>query len=160
VVAGDIVGEGASEERAVLGETPNLAARLQALAEPGSVLVSASTRRLTGRLFSYADAGRQSVKGLAEPVQVWRVTGALDAESRFAATRSPEAIPLVGRDTELMLLVERWRRVTDAEGQVTLPLELRETGRLLLSVSGPNVNAVTRTIRVELTVRAGAPRRF
>jgi len=120
VVAGDIVGEGASEERAVLGNTPNLAARLQSLAEPGTVVISSSTLRLTGRLFTYEDAGRHELKGFSEPAQAWRVVCAVASESRFEATRTPEDTVLVGRETECLLLLDRWERAKDAEGQVVL----------------------------------------
>ena len=120
VVAGDIVGEGTSEERAVLGETPNLAARLQSLSEPGWVMISSSTRRLTGRLFTCEDAGRHQLKGLSKPVQAWRVVCEAPSESRFEATRSPEDTVLAGRETECLLLLDRWERAKDAEGQVVL----------------------------------------
>ena len=120
VVAGDIVGEGASEERAVLGPTPNLAARLQSIAAPGNVLIAANTRRLTGRLFSYEDAGRHALKGISGLVQVWRVVSETTSESRFAATRSAAMGPLVGRETELLLLYDRWQRAKESEGQVML----------------------------------------
>ena len=120
VVAGDIVGEGASEERAVLGNTPNLAARLQSLAEPGTVVISSSTLRLTGRLFTYEDAGRHELKGFSEPTQAWRVVCEVASESRFEATRTPEDTVLVGRETECLLLLDRWERAKDAEGQVVL----------------------------------------
>lgn len=115
VVAGDVVGEGASEERAVLGDTPNLAARLQSTASPGDILISDGTRRLTRGLFTYEDAGRHSLKGFARAVQAWRVLAEVSSESRFVATRRPEAAPIVGRDTELLLLVERWQRTRDFE---------------------------------------------
>jgi class 3 adenylate cyclase/tetratricopeptide (TPR) repeat protein len=120
VVAGDIIGEGASEERAVLGNTPNLAARLQSLAEPGTVVISSSTLRLTGKLFTYEDAGRHELKGFSEPAQAWRVVGEAASKSRFEATRSPEDTVLVGRETECLLLLDRWERAKDAEGQVVL----------------------------------------
>ena len=120
VVAGDIVGEGVSEERAVLGDTPNLAARLESLAEPGTVIISSGTRRLAGRLFTYEDAGRHQLKGFSNPTQAWRVLGEAASESRFEATRSPEDTVLVGRDTECLLLLDRWQRAKDAEGQVVL----------------------------------------
>jgi len=120
VVAGDIIGEGASEERAVLGDTPNLAARLQSLAAPGTVIISSHTRRLTGRLFTYADAGRHELKGFSEPAQAWRVVCEAASESRFEATRSPEDTVLVGREIECLLLLDRWERAKDAEGQVVL----------------------------------------
>ncbi|MGI9334430.1 MAG: adenylate/guanylate cyclase domain-containing protein [Gammaproteobacteria bacterium] len=120
VVVGDIVGEGASEERAVLGDTPNLAARLQALADPGSVLIAAGTRRLTLGLFSYANAGEHRLKGFSQPVEVWRVLSESATQSRFDATRASQATALVGRDSEVMLLLERWRSASDTEGQVVL----------------------------------------
>ena len=120
VVAGDILGEGASEERAVLGDTPNLAARLQSLAEPGTVIISSDTRRLAGRLFIYEDAGRHELKGFSESAQAWRAVCEAASESRFEATRSPEDTVLVGRETECLLLLDRWERTKDAEGQVVL----------------------------------------
>jgi class 3 adenylate cyclase len=89
VVVGDLIGTGAAQEQAVVGETPNLAARLQALAEPGTVVIAASTRLLTSGLFEYRDLGTVSAKGFGDPVQVWQVTGASAVESRFEALRSP-----------------------------------------------------------------------
>ncbi len=85
VVVGDLIGEGAAREQGVVGDTPNLAARLQALAEPQQVVISQSTRRLAGGLFEYRDLGRIALKGLDEPVQTWQVTGASPVESRFEA---------------------------------------------------------------------------
>jgi class 3 adenylate cyclase len=99
VVVGDMIGDGVSEERAVSGETPNLAARLQALAEANAVIISASTRRLLGRLFEYQDLGGHRLKGIAEPVQAWRVVGERKAASRFEAghAKSSLARPLGAR---------------------------------------------------------------
>ena len=88
VVVGDLIGDGAAQEQAVVGETPNLAARLQALAEPGAVVISSSTRRLTGGLFDYRDLGTVALKGFAETVPAWQVLGASAAESRFEALRA------------------------------------------------------------------------
>src|SRR5262249_35815914 len=85
VVVGDLIGEGAAQEQGVVGETPNVAARLQALAEPSQVVISQSTRRLTGGLFEYCDLGRVTLKGLADAVQAWRVTAASAVQSRFEA---------------------------------------------------------------------------
>jgi len=107
VVVGDLVGEGAAQEQAVVGETPNLAARLQAAAEPGQVVISDTTRRLVGGLFEYRDLGRLALKGLAEPVQAWRVTGAGAVQSRFEARHEHRLAPLVGREEELELLLRR-----------------------------------------------------
>ncbi len=120
VVVGDLIGEGASQEQAVVGETPNLAARLQALAEPGSVVVPASTRRLIGDLFRLRALGRHEVKGLAEPVEAWAVEGMSASEGRFDAVRSGRLTDFVGREHELGLLLERWNLAQDGEGQVVL----------------------------------------
>src|SRR5262249_19045266 len=87
VVVGDLLGEGAAQEQAVVGETPNLAARLQALAEPGAVVIASSTRQLTGGLFEYRDFGAVALKGFAEHLQAWQVLGASGTESRFEALR-------------------------------------------------------------------------
>jgi predicted ATPase/class 3 adenylate cyclase len=119
-VVGDLVGEGAAREEAVVGETPNLAARLQALAAPGSVVISQATRRLVGGLFELDDLGPQRLKGFAEPLAAWRVAGEGRAEGRFEARQTAGLTPLVGRDEELALLLRRWRRASDGEGQVVL----------------------------------------
>ena len=92
VVIGDLSHEGALREHAVVGDTPNLAARLQALAEPGTIVVAASTRRLLGDLFHLRDLGLHEVKGIAEPVAAWAVQGLSDTESRFEAVRAPNAV--------------------------------------------------------------------
>src|SRR6202008_1190851 len=88
VVVGDLIGSGEAQERGVVGETPNLAARLQALAEPGAVVIAASTRRLTGGLFEYRDLGTVALKGFAEGTPAWQVLGIGTAESRFEALRA------------------------------------------------------------------------
>ena len=120
VVVGDLVGEGAAQEEAVVGETPNLAARLQALAEPGSVVVGPTTRRLLGGLFDYADLGVHRLKGFAAPVRAWRVLGSGRAEGRFEARQAAGLTPLVGREHELGLLLDRWRQAAEGDGQVVL----------------------------------------
>ena len=120
VVVGDLVGEGAAQEQAVVGETPNLAARLQALAEPGSVVVGPTTRRLLGGLFDYADLGVHRLKGFAAPVRAWRVLGSGRAEGRFEARQAAGLTPLVGREHELGLLLDRWRQAAEGDGQVVL----------------------------------------
>jgi class 3 adenylate cyclase/tetratricopeptide (TPR) repeat protein len=119
VVVGDLLGEGAAQEQAVVGDTPNLAARLQALAEPGAVVISASTRRLTGGLFDYRDLGTVALKGFAENVQAWQVLGLGSAEGRFEALRTANT-PLVGRDEEIELLIRRWEQAKAGDGQVVL----------------------------------------
>ncbi len=119
VVVGDLLGQGASQEQAVVGETPNLAARLQAMADPGSVVIAPSTRRLTGGLFDYEDLGAIEIKGLAMPVAATRVLRESGAESRFEALRA-SGTPLVGRDEELALLQRRWQQAKSGEGGVVL----------------------------------------
>jgi hypothetical protein len=118
VVVGDLIGEGASQEQAVVGETPNLAARLQALAKPGAVVIAPSTRRLTGGLFEYEDLGE--VEGLGAPVMAARVVRGSAAESRFEALHGRELTPLVGRDEELALLQRRWQQAKAGEGRVVV----------------------------------------
>jgi predicted ATPase/class 3 adenylate cyclase len=120
VVVGDILGEGSAQEEAVTGEAPNLAARLQALASPGSVMVAEATRRLLGDLFELDALGLRSLRGFAIPMNVFRVSGEGRAESRFQALRSAGLTPLVGREGELALLLERWSRAKDGDGQVVL----------------------------------------
>jgi class 3 adenylate cyclase len=119
VVVGDLLGEGAAQEQAVVGETPNLAARLQALAEPGAVVISASTRQLTGGLFAYRNLGTVSLKGFGDSVPAWEVTGLGATESRFEALRATTT-PLVGRDEEIELLLRRWEQAKAGDGQVVL----------------------------------------
>jgi class 3 adenylate cyclase/predicted ATPase len=119
VVVGDLVGEGAAQEQAVVGETPNLAARLQALAEPGQVVIGAATRRLVGAGFDLVHLGPQALKGIADPIDAFTVLGERAVESRFEA-HSGELLPMVGRDQELALLLERWARAKAGEGQAVL----------------------------------------
>ena len=120
VVVGDLVGQGSAQEQAVVGDTPNLAARLQGIAEPGSVLVSASTRRLLGDRFRLRNLGRHAVKGLAEPVEVWAALGVSASESRFEAAHSVRLTKLVGREEETELLLKRWAMAKTVEGQIVL----------------------------------------
>ena len=119
VVVGDLLGQGAAQEQAVVGETPNLAARLQALAAPGTVVIGSSTQQLTGGLFDYEDLGAFEIKGLAAPVLATRVLRESEAESRFEALRATRT-PLVGRDEELALLQWRWQQAKAGEGCVVL----------------------------------------
>ena len=120
VVVGDLIGEGTSQERAVVGDTPNLAARLQGLAGPGTVVVAASTRRLLGDLFKLRDLGPHEVKGLADPVNAWTVEGLSAAESRFEAVRATRMTGFVGRKHEIGLLLDRKRLAWQGEGQIVL----------------------------------------
>ena len=120
VVVGDLIGEGASQESAVVGETPNLAARLQAEADPNTVLIAAMTKTLIGEAFDHEDLGWRNLRGINRPVQVWRVTGEQASTSRFEA-RSPDAFTAyVGREAELAMLEHRWMQAKDGEGQVVL----------------------------------------
>lgn len=120
VIVGELIGEGTSLEEAVIGETPNLAARLQALAQPGSVTVSPLTRKLVEGHFELEDQGEHTLKGFAEPVQVWSVTGSKVGVSRFAARTGQGLTPLVGRDRELDLFVDLWRQAAGSRGQMLL----------------------------------------
>jgi predicted ATPase/class 3 adenylate cyclase len=119
-VVGDLIGEGASQEQAVVGDTPNLAARLQTLAEPGTVVISASTRRLTGGHFEYRDLGAVALKGWAEPIVAWQVLRTSGVESRFEAQHDSKLTPLFGRDEEIDLLLRRWRFAAEGEGRVVV----------------------------------------
>jgi class 3 adenylate cyclase/predicted ATPase len=119
VVVGDLIGAGAAQERSVVGETPNLAARLQALARPGTLVVADSTRRQIGTLFEIEDLGLQPLAGFGEPQRAWRVVGESGVVSRFEALRSGTT-PLVGRDEELDLMLWRWQQAKLGEGRVVL----------------------------------------
>src|SRR5215467_9404280 len=120
VVVGDLSGEGALWEHAVVGDTPNLAARLQALAEPGTAVIAGSTRRLLGDLFHLRDLGQHEVKGIAAPVEAWAVEGVSASESRFEAVRAAGLTDLIGRENELDFLLERQRLAWRGEGQIVL----------------------------------------
>jgi class 3 adenylate cyclase len=121
VVVGDLIGSGAAQEEAVVGETPNLAARLQGLAAPDTVVIAADTRRLTGGLFEYRDLGAATLKGFADPVRAWQVVGPSAIESRFEALRAASSsMPLIGRDEELDLLMRRWQQAKEGDGRVVL----------------------------------------
>jgi class 3 adenylate cyclase/predicted ATPase len=120
VVVGDLIGEGSAQEQSVVGETPNLAARLQALAEPNAVVIAAGTRRLVGDLFDYHDLGAVEVRGIATPVAAWQVLRPSVVASRFEALRGSALTRLIGRDEEIDLLLRRWARAKAGEGQVVL----------------------------------------
>ena len=110
VVVGDLIGSGAAQEQAVVGETPNLAARLQVVAEPNTVVIAESTRRLLGNLFDLQDLGTQEVKGMGGPVKAWAVLRSASIESRFEALHASGLTELVGREEELELLLRRWSK--------------------------------------------------
>jgi class 3 adenylate cyclase/predicted ATPase len=120
VIVGDLTGSGEAQERGIVGETPNLAARLQAIAEPNTVVIAETTRRLLGNLFELKDLGARDLKGLAEPVRVWVALRASTVESRFEALHPSGLTAVVGREEETELLLRRWSRAKNGEGQVVL----------------------------------------
>lgn len=120
VVVGDLISGDASEEHATVGDTPNLAARLQSLAEPGVVVVASSTRRLLGDLFTFRNLGRREVKGIAEPIAVWAVEGTAASESRFEAVRAARSIGFVGRKEEIEFTLSRQQLAWQGQGQMVL----------------------------------------
>jgi hypothetical protein len=118
VVVGDLIGSGASQEQAIVGETPTLAARLQGVAEPSSVVIAESTRKLLGNLIELEDLGAQDLKGIAGPVRAWAALRQASVESRFEALHASGLTELVGREEELELLLRRWSKAKTGEGQV------------------------------------------
>jgi class 3 adenylate cyclase len=120
VVVGDLVGSGEAQERGIVGETPNLAARLQGIAQPNMVVIGESTRRLLGNLFELQDLGPRDLKGITGPVRAWAALRAGSAEGRFEALHASGVTALVGREEEAELLLRRWARAKSSEGQVVL----------------------------------------
>ena len=120
VVVGDLIGSGEAQERGIVGETPNLAARLQGIAEPNMVVIAEATRKLLGNLFKLEDLGAKDLKGIAGPVRAWAALRASSAEGRFEALHGSGLTELVGREEELELLLRRWSRAKTGEGQVVL----------------------------------------
>ncbi len=136
VVVGDLVGEGSSQEEAVVGETPNLAARLQGLAAPGQLVIAEATRRLLGVNFELEDLGRRQLKGIDEPTTAYAVVGVRTSASRFDSRTGAALSQLVGRDQELALLLERWTQAKGGEGQ----------GVLLVGEAGIGKSRITRAL--------------
>jgi class 3 adenylate cyclase/predicted ATPase len=120
VVVGDLIGSGEAQERGIVGETPNLAARLQGVAEPNSVVIAESTRKLLGNLFELQDLGAQDLKGIAGPMRAWAALRPASVEGRFEAFHASGLTELVGREEELDLLLRRWSKAKAGEGQVVL----------------------------------------
>ena len=120
VVVGDLAGSGAAQERGIVGETPNLAARLQGVAEPNMVVIAEGTRRLVGNLFDLRDLGAQELKGIPRPTRAWAVLRLGAVESRFEALHADGLTALVGRNEETGLLTRRWASARRGEGQVVL----------------------------------------
>ncbi len=120
VVVGETGAGDATVPKAAVGETPNLAARVHALAGPDQLVIAPTTHRLTGGAFDYDDLGEQTLKGVAAPVRLWKVLGESQAEGRFEARTVGGLTPLVGRESELVMLMERWEQAKEGEGQVVL----------------------------------------
>jgi class 3 adenylate cyclase len=120
VVVGDLIGSGEAQERGIVGETPNLAARLQGIAEPDTVVTAESTRKLLGNLFDFQDLGAQDLKGVEGRVRAWAALRPASVESRFEAMHTSGLIELVGREEELEILLRRWSKSKTGEGQVVL----------------------------------------
>ncbi|RAI03532.1 adenylate cyclase [Acuticoccus sediminis] len=120
VVVGDLIGEGAAQEETVFGETPNLAARLQEVAGPGGVVIADATRSLVGEMFRTRPCGPLFLKGFADPIAAHHVIGARDCETRFEVLHPGVPPPMVGRDQELALVMDRWKRARGGEGQAVL----------------------------------------
>jgi class 3 adenylate cyclase len=120
VVVGDLIGSGEAQERGIVGETPNLAARLQGLAQPNSVVVAESTRKLLGNLFELEDLGARDLKGITGPLRAWTALRPSAVASRFEALHASDLTELVGREEELELLVRRWTKAKAGEGQMVL----------------------------------------
>jgi class 3 adenylate cyclase/tetratricopeptide (TPR) repeat protein len=140
VVVGELIGSDSSQEQMVVGQTPNLAARLQSLAPPDGIIVAPRTHQLTAGLFDFADMGEHVVKGFEEPINVWRVDGESRAESRFDAHRGGRMTPIVGRQREMELLNDRWRATEKGEGQVVV----------ISGDPGVGKSRLTRALREEL----------
>jgi class 3 adenylate cyclase len=122
VVVGDLIGSGASQEQAIVGDTPNLAARLhlQGVAEPNSVVIAEGTRKLLGSLFDFEDLGQHELKGISGSIQAWAALRLASVEGRFEAMHASGLTELIGREEELDLLLRRWSKAKSGEGQVVL----------------------------------------
>jgi class 3 adenylate cyclase/predicted ATPase len=119
-LVGDMSDSAISEEHGILGDTPNLAARLQSLAQPGAVIISGRTKTIAGPQFEYLDLGKVEIKGLVKPVAAWQVAGKTAVSSRSHALQSSDLLPLTGRDEEMELLLRRWEQAKSGDGQVVL----------------------------------------
>ena len=120
VIVGDITGAGGAQQLGIIGETPNLAGRLQAVAEPDTVVIAEGTRNLLGNLFELEDLGTKDIKGIVAPVRAWTALRPSSAASRFEAMHTSDLTDLVGREEELELLLRRWSKAKSGEGQVVL----------------------------------------
>ena len=120
VVVGDLIGSGEAQERGIVGETPNLAARLQSIAEPDSVVIADGTRKLLGNLFEFQDLGANDLKGISGPTRAWSALRPSSVDSRFEALHASGLTALAGREEEFDLLLRRWAKMKSGEGQVVL----------------------------------------
>src|SRR5258705_3612992 len=120
VVGGELIGEGGAQERVAVGETLNLAARIQAVASPDWLVVAELTRRLAGAAFDYEDLGPHELKGIPDAARLWRVTGEIGTRGRFDSRTAKGLTPLVGRTEEIGLLRRLWDYAKEAEGQLVL----------------------------------------
>jgi class 3 adenylate cyclase/predicted ATPase len=120
VVVGELIGEGEARLRGLVGDTPNLAVRLQSIAEPDTIVVAEATRRLLGEAFELKPLGPQTFRGLAAPVPAWLLAAERENVSRFDASHPEGLTPFVGREEEIALLLDRWRHAADGEGQVAM----------------------------------------
>lgn len=145
VVVGEQAGIG-NESRLAIGSTPNLAARLQGIAENDQIIVASSTRRLVGKTFELADLGEYELRGIAEPVHAWRVLALSIVASRFEAATQGQVTPLVGREQELALLLDRWQQAREGKGQVVL----------LSGEAGIGKSRVSNALRVQLEAQGAA----
>jgi hypothetical protein len=136
VVVGDLIGSGASQEQAIVGETPNLAARLQGVAEPNSVVIAEGTRNLVGSLFELEHLGAQDLKGIAGRVRAWVALRPSSVESRFEALHAGGLTELVGREEELDLLLRRWSKAKTGEGQVVAATANEDVGGAYSAIRG------------------------
>ena len=157
VVVGDLIGSGASQEQAIVGETPNLAARLQGVAEPNSVVIAENTRKLLGNLFELEDLGALDLKGIAGPVRAWVALRPASVESRFEAMHATGLTELVGREEELELLLRRWSRAKTGEGQVVLLSGEPGIGKSRLTAALSNGSPSSRTRACDTSAHRSTP---
>ncbi|MDK1494174.1 AAA family ATPase [Sinorhizobium sp. 7-81] len=150
VVVGELIGEGAAHEESVVGDTPNLAARLQALAQPNTVVIGPTTHQLARGFFEYADLGSHKLKGFSAPIQAWQVIGTTRAETRFEAAHEAGVTPFVGREQEIALLMDRWSQASEGEGQVVL----------ISADPGMGKSRITQILREHLTSEAHTRLRY